>query len=47
MNNVVIIFPIFLPLFLAAALLLVVGKVFIVMLCYANLNWYFTVISVN
>jgi hypothetical protein len=30
--------------FIAAAHLLVIGKVFIVMLCYEILNWYFTVI---
>jgi hypothetical protein len=38
MNNGGNHFLIFLPVFIAAALLLVVGKVFIVMLCYAMLN---------
>jgi len=43
MNNSGRHFLIFLPVFIAAALLLVVGKVFIVMLCYAIWNWYFTI----
>jgi len=47
MNNGGNHFLMFLAVFIAAALLLLVGKVFIVMLCYGMLNCYFTVISVK